>query len=164
MASLITGYSNSMGHIHEKIDFTTSIYIVHDGKVLLHVHKKLGIWLPPGGHIELDEDPNEAALREAKEETGLDIELIGEGKKYEAPSKSRDLISPRFLNRHFFDDTRTHEHVDLCYLARARSGEARHEVEGGKIKWFSKEDLESGEYEIFPDIKHHALTALKEVS
>ncbi len=57
-----------MAHIHEKIDFTASVYIVFKNKVLLHKHKKLGIWLQPGGHIELDEDPNEAALREAKEE------------------------------------------------------------------------------------------------
>ena len=49
-----------MAHIHEKIDFTTSVFIVRDGKVLLHKHKKLGIWLQPGGHIELDEDPNQA--------------------------------------------------------------------------------------------------------
>ena len=49
-----------MAHIHEKIDFTTSVFIVRNGKVLLHKHKKLGIWLQPGGHIELDEDPNQA--------------------------------------------------------------------------------------------------------
>ncbi len=60
-----------MAHLHEKIDFTASVYIVREGKVLLHKHKKLGIWLPPGGHIEPEEDPNQAALREAKEESGL---------------------------------------------------------------------------------------------
>ena len=67
-----------MAHIHEKIDFTVAIFVVHDAKVLLILHRKLGKWLPLGGHIELDEDPEIAARREAKEESGLDVELLGE--------------------------------------------------------------------------------------
>ena len=90
-----------MAHIHEKIDFTVSICIVHENKVLLLMHKKLHIWLPPGGHIELDEDPNEAVLREAKEETGLDVRLVGEVHSYDHPYNARELIMPKFLNRHF---------------------------------------------------------------
>src|ERR1700722_18560265 len=102
-----------MAHIHEKIDFTVSIYIVFEDKVLLHVHKKLGLWLPPGGHIELDEDPNVAALREAKEETGLDVELVGESTDYGTRFHARELIPPRLLGRHFYDESLTHEHVDF---------------------------------------------------
>jgi hypothetical protein len=30
-------------------DFTVAVLVVHDGKVLLHWHRKLGRWLPPGG-------------------------------------------------------------------------------------------------------------------
>lgn len=70
-----------MPHIHEKIDFTVSLFIVQDGKVLVIHHKKLGQWLPIGGHIELDEDPEQAAYREAREESGLEIELIGESNR-----------------------------------------------------------------------------------
>jgi hypothetical protein len=55
-----------MPHIHEKIDFTVAIFVVHDGKVLIIHHRKLDKWLPLGGHIELDEEPEQAALREAK--------------------------------------------------------------------------------------------------
>ena len=61
-----------MAHIHEKIDFTVAIFVVQDGRVLLVHHRKLNKWLPLGGHIELDEDPEEAALREAQEESGFD--------------------------------------------------------------------------------------------
>lgn len=153
-----------MAHIHEKIDFTTSVYIVHKNKILLHMHKVLGIWLPPGGHIELNEDPNEAALREAKEETGLEVELIGRGSVYGASSKARDLIPPKFLNRHFYDETRTHEHVDLCYFARSKSADARHEIDGAEIKWFTKEEIEGNAYEIVPDVRVHALVALTELA
>ena len=152
-----------MGHIHEKIDFTVSIYIIFDGKVLLHMHKKLHIWLPPGGHVELDEDPNEAALREAKEETGLDVELVGQTRAYDSPFKPRELIAPRFLNRHYFDEAHTHEHIDMSYFARAKTADARHEVEGMEVRWFSREAIE-GNPDIVPDVRMHALTALQELS
>jgi 8-oxo-dGTP pyrophosphatase MutT (NUDIX family) len=153
-----------MVHIHEKIDFTASVYIVFKNKVLLHKHKKLGIWLQPGGHIELDEDPNEAAVREAKEETGLDVQLVGASASYDSPFGARDLIPPRFLNRHYFGLERTHEHIDLGYLARAESDDARHEVAGSEIRWFSKEELEHNDEGILEEISAHALIALAELS
>ena len=78
-----------MPHIHEKIDFTVAIFVVHDGKVLLIHHRKLDKWLPLGGHIELDEDPEQAALREAKEESGLDVELLGERPPTTGPAPAR---------------------------------------------------------------------------
>ena len=56
-----------MAHIHEKIDFTVEVFVVYQDKVLLRKHDKYGMWLSVGGHIELDEDPNETALREVKE-------------------------------------------------------------------------------------------------
>ena len=65
-----------MPHLHEKIDFTVEVFIVHKNRVLLRLHDKYRIWLSVGGHIELDEDPNQAAIREVKEEVGLDIELV----------------------------------------------------------------------------------------
>ncbi|HWP61352.1 MAG TPA: NUDIX domain-containing protein [Candidatus Paceibacterota bacterium] len=152
-----------MGHLNEKIDFTVCIYIVFENKVLMHRHKKLGIWLPPGGHVELDEDPIQAAIREAKEETGLDIELVGESRKYNTPYASQDLVRPRFLNKHFFDTSRTHEHVNLAFLARAHSADARHEVEGGEMKWFSADELSDPQYNIVADVQHHARVALEEL-
>ncbi|RLS89050.1 MAG: NUDIX domain-containing protein, partial [Planctomycetota bacterium] len=62
-----------MAHIHEKIDFTVAVFVVHEKKVLVIHHKKLDKWLPLGGHIELDEDPEQAALRETLEESGLAV-------------------------------------------------------------------------------------------
>ena len=60
-----------MPHIHYAIDFTVAIFVVHEHKVLLVHHRKLGKWLPLGGHVELDEEPEQAALREAREESGF---------------------------------------------------------------------------------------------
>ena len=56
--------------------FTASVFVVSDSKVLMLEHKKIASWLPPGGHVEENELPNETAIREVKEETGLDVELI----------------------------------------------------------------------------------------
>ena len=106
-----------MAHIHEKIDFTVAIFVVHGGKVLLIHHRKLDKWLPLGGHIELDEDPEQAALREAKEESGLDVELLGERPPTTSPG-TRALIAPRFLDIHRISDT--HEHIGMIYWARPK--------------------------------------------
>jgi ADP-ribose pyrophosphatase YjhB (NUDIX family) len=147
-----------MAHIHEKIDFTASIYIVQDSKVLLHKHKKLGIWLQPGGHIELDEDPVEGALREAQEETGFVVELIGQDSPETQPlTRSRSLQLPMFLNRHNYDEA--HEHIDFSYFARVVGGELTPE-EGVEMRWFSREDIEKNEVKLYDDTRAYALAAL----
>jgi len=56
--------------------FTTNAFIFHKNKILLIKHKKLGKWLHPGGHVEVQEFFDEALKREIKEETNLDIEVI----------------------------------------------------------------------------------------
>ncbi len=88
-----------MAHIHEKIDFTVAIFVVEKNRVLLIHHRKLDKWLPLGGHVELDEDPEQAALREAREESGLEVELLGE-RPPTTGSGTRALIAPRFLDIH----------------------------------------------------------------
>ncbi len=152
-----------MSHINEKIDFTVCIYIVHENKVLMHKHKKLGIWLPPGGHIDLNEDPNEAAIREAKEETGLEIELVGTSTQYDSPYGARDLVPPRFLNRHYYDTTRSHEHVNMAFFARPKTLDIRPEEEGGEVRWFSAEEIRYPQYAIVADVQAHTKVAFQEL-
>ena len=53
-----------MPHIHDNIDFTAEVFVVYKGRVLLRKHDKYKMWLSVGGHIEPDEDPNQAAVRE----------------------------------------------------------------------------------------------------
>ena len=55
---------------------TATAYVVASGRTLLLWHARLGTWLPPGGHSELNEDPVETALREAFEESLLEVEVI----------------------------------------------------------------------------------------
>src|SRR5690349_5405751 len=137
-----------MAHIHEKIDFTVGIFVVQDEKILLIHHRKLDKWLPLGGHIELDEDPEQAALREAKEESGLEVELLGERPPTTEPG-TRALIAPRFLDIHRISDR--HEHIGMIYWARPKkepAGRRRSQAEvqcateeHHDIRWCSAEDL-----------------------
>jgi len=150
-----------MAHIHEKIDFTSAVFIVRDAKILLILHRNLGKWLPVGGHIELDEDPETAALREAKEESGLDVELLGE----RAPTTCRDsraLITPRFLDIHRITDT--HRHIALIYWARPVSGEVRlAPLEHHDIRWFAAADLEALQ-PMDDSVKWYCRKAIEEIS
>ena len=59
--------------------FTATAYVVHDGRVALHWHPKVKAWLPPGSHIEENEDPVQAVLRETEEETGLKTVVVPTG-------------------------------------------------------------------------------------
>ncbi|MCA9369267.1 MAG: NUDIX domain-containing protein [Pseudomonadales bacterium] len=59
-----------------KLCYTAGGMLIHEGKVLLVKHKKLGIWLNPGGHIDEDELPHQAAEREFWEETGVRVRAL----------------------------------------------------------------------------------------
>ena len=164
-----------MAHIHEKIDFTVAIFVVRAGKVLLIHHRKLDQWLPLGGHIELDEDPEQAALREAKEESGLDVELLGERPPTTGPG-TRALIAPRFLDIHRISDT--HEHIGMIYWARPRAvappdhsgahGTPRPTAELATeehhdIRWCSVADLEQLQPPMTDAVKWYCHQALAEI-
>ena len=150
-----------MAHIHEKIDFTVAIFVVQHDKVLLILHRKLGKWLPLGGHVELDEDPEAAALREAREESGLEVELLGERPPTTEPG-TRALIAPRFLDIHRITDT--HEHIGLIYWARPRNGSlALAEAEHHDIRWCSSEDLEALQPAMSNAVKWYCRKAIEEV-
>jgi 8-oxo-dGTP pyrophosphatase MutT (NUDIX family) len=152
----------AMAHIHEKIDFTVAIFIVHDHKLLLIHHRKLEKWLPLGGHIELDEDPEIAALREAKEESGLDVELLGDRPPTTSPG-TRALIAPRFLDIHRINDT--HEHIGMIYWARPKSGDVQLAAEEHHaIRWCSAADLETLSPPMTSAVKWYCLKALEEIS
>lgn len=150
-----------MAHIHDKIDFTVAIFVVQDQKVLLVHHRALGRWLPLGGHIELDEDPEEAAVREAREESGLEVELVGDRPPTSGPG-TRALIAPRFLDIHRISST--HQHIGMIYWARPRSGAvALAEAEHHAIRWCTVTDLDQLDPPMDPSVKWYCRQALAEL-
>jgi 8-oxo-dGTP pyrophosphatase MutT (NUDIX family) len=151
-----------MPHLHEKIDFTVAIFVVADSKVLLIHHRKLDKWLPLGGHIELEEDPEQAALREAKEESGLDVELLGE-RPPTTETGTRALIAPRFLDIHRI--SATHEHIGMIYWARPKSGATTlAEAEHHDIRWCTAAELETLHPPMSGAVKWYCRKALEEIS
>lgn len=151
-----------MAHIHEKIDFTVAVFIVRDSKILLIHHRKLDKWLPIGGHVELDEDPEIAALREAKEESGLDVELLGE-RPPTTETGTRALIAPRFLDIHRITDT--HEHIGMMYWARPKNGAVTlAAAEHHAIRWCSALELDTLQPAMSNAVKWYCRKAIQEIS
>jgi 8-oxo-dGTP pyrophosphatase MutT (NUDIX family) len=117
-------------------------------------------WLPIGGHVELDEDPETALYREAMEESGLEIELIGSAKPQISDPVCKPLPTPVFLDIHEINPA--HKHIGLTYFARVKSGSVKlAEREHDDIRWFSREDLRNPKFGIGPAIIFYAENALK---
>lgn len=129
-----------MPHINEHLDLTVEVFVVFNNKVLLRKHDKYGIWLAVGGHLEVGEDPNEGALREVKEEVGLDVELI-DMREYKGDIKVKELVAPISMNRHSISDT--HEHVALIFFAKTMSDKVVPEKLTDEWKWCTKEDIDA---------------------
>ena len=122
-------------------DWAATTFVVHRNKTLLLHHRKLDKWLPPGGHIDPNELPDVAALREVEEETGLQVALLDAG----APlGPVRRLAQPMcILLERIGPD---HEHIDLIYAARVIGGDVMHAArEVHAWRWYTAEQLAAPE-------------------
>lgn len=86
----------------DPVHVTASAIVVGERGTVLHLHKRLGLWLQPGGHIDEGEAPADAALREAYEETGLPV--------------SHPPAGPRFVHVDVHPGPKGHTHLDVRYL------------------------------------------------
>lgn len=141
-----------------EIHFCATACIVNkqDNTILFIHHKKLNKWLFVGGYIELNEDPETAVCREVKEETNLDITLLGE--RY---PREEDFIKPFALQRNVIKDD--HVHMDLFYIAIVNNPEQikAKEDEVLNYKWFTKEEIMSTNFDTFPEKKKMAIDVLE---
>jgi 8-oxo-dGTP pyrophosphatase MutT (NUDIX family) len=112
---------------HDTHHFTASALVLSRRGVLLHKHKRSGEWLQPGGHIDGDEQPVDAAIRETLEETGVRVHNPAGG--------------PQLLNVDVHHTVNGHVHYDLAYLF-ASDGEDPNPPEGESpdVGWFSVEE------------------------
>ena len=133
--------------------FTATGFVVNGDATLLHWHHRVQAWLPPGGHVEPDEDPVQAVLREVKEETGFDVEVLPTQPTPEIPNLEQ-VIAPRtILVENVYDQkVGKHQHIDMIYFCRV-NGERPTAPEGWV--WFSAEELANGETAPNPDGNHH---------
>lgn len=129
--------------------FTATGFVVNDDATLLHWHHRVQAWLAPGGHVELDEDPVQAVLREVKEETGFDVELVPTQQDPEV-SNLEQVPSPRtILVEDVYDQkVGAHQHIDMIYFCRLMG--PRPNAPDGWV-WFTAEDLSNGRAAANPD-------------
>lgn len=139
-------------------DFVAGAFIVRNGEILFLNHRKYGFWLQPGGHVEMGETPDEAAVRETREETGLEVEVVGEEEEFENFS-AIDLPNPFNVNLHEIEEG--HWHLDFQYIVEIVGETEGYEYDDEDMKWLSKEDLESGEYDMPENVRKSALKAIR---
>jgi 8-oxo-dGTP pyrophosphatase MutT (NUDIX family) len=156
-----------MSHIHDKIDFTVDVFIVYKNKVLIRKHEKYHKWLAVGGHIELNETPDQAAIREVQEEVGLKIALVSPRKTSSQNNENEyiELVPPWYSNIHRINDS--HQHISLVYFAVSQSDSVIPEYTediSNEWKWFTKEELDKNDYGISELIIFYAKEALKELA
>lgn len=112
----------------DPVHVTGSAIVVGRRGVVLLRHKRLGFWLQPGGHIDAGESPWEAALREAHEETGLDVTFA---------DVDADGV-PRLAHVDVHPGGRGHTHLDLRYLLFGGDADPDPpESESQEIGWFA---------------------------
>lgn len=132
-----------MAHHHYALDLCIEAFIINEDAVLLRLHDKYNIWTGPGGHIDPGEDPNEAVCREAMEEAGLDITLVGPtGWVKQDTETNQDLVPPIFMNRHHIN--KHHDHSALVFAATSTTREINpHEDEDPNCEfiWVTAEEL-----------------------
>ncbi len=154
--SLTTSLTTS----HTTRDFTATTFVVDGDRTLLLFHKALQEWFPPGGHIHQDELPCEAAVREVREESGLEVELLSQ-----RVTMGRVEVLPQpecILLEQIAPD---HQHIDLIYFAICLDNEPacinlREAREG---RWITAADLASAQ-DIHEDIQILGLRALAAAS
>lgn len=139
---------------------TSSVYVIYNNKVLLHMHKKYKTLFPLGGHMETNEVPHETAIREVFEESGLKIELYSN-------EETLDLGRVDQLHRpmHVLLENIGHEveNIDFIYFATTNNDELNPQKgESKELYWLSKDEIKNNG-SIKPHVKAIALEALNTI-
>jgi ADP-ribose pyrophosphatase YjhB (NUDIX family) len=125
--------------------FTATAFVVHEGKTLLQWHRKLQQWMPPGGHLLLNEDPATGALREVLEETGLRTAIIPTAPHHTFPYPAQLAVPYAVLLEDIaVHGDGPHQHIDFIFFARSLDGEAvRPPLPDDLLLWVARHDLEA---------------------
>ncbi len=136
--------------------FTASALVLNeDNKILLLYHKKLNVWLYPGGHVEKNETPDESIVREVFEETGLKVEIMGQKDNsladYEADVTV--LYNPYVILCELINGEPPHYHIDLIYKCKVTNFKdlKYNKAESKAIGFFDRHEIEK--LPLFPNFK-----------
>ena len=112
------------------------------GELLLIERTDNGLWALPGGAQDIGESVVQAARREVREETGIEVEITGLSGIYSDP---RHVIA--------YDDGEVRQEFSLCFHAKPVSEELRSSSETRQARWVSPDSL--------PDLKIHPSMRLR---
>ena len=150
--------------------FVATVYAVHDGAVALHEHDKLEMWLPAGGHLDRDELPHEAALRETKEELGLAVDLVTPQESITSetvrsiPQPQHFLVEDINVNE---NGAVGHQHIDFIFYGDAPSRDIRPgpgEQPADDWTWLTATELDARSDEIPADVVEIGQRAIEAVA
>ena len=143
-----------MPHINELYDYTITAFIVNnESKVLLVHHPRYGKWIPIGGHIELNEDPEEALFREIAEETGLVTVPLTTKPSVVSP-ETKFIITPNYVDVH--EANPPHKHISFTYFMKTESDNFKISDEHTDMRWFGINELDDAKYDLSPSVKFYA--------
>ncbi|MCB1136468.1 MAG: NUDIX domain-containing protein [Chlamydiia bacterium] len=132
--------------------FTATVYVIEQSRALLIFHKKMQKWLPPGGHIDPNELPSDAAVREALEETGIEIELITDENIHIDRWNAVSFPRPWMCMLEHIPATEkedAHQHMDMIYVGRPIGGSLReNQTETSGLRWFSLAEIETLQHDV----------------
>lgn len=112
----------------DPVHVTASAIVAGRRGTVLHLHRRIGRWLQPGGHIDLGEKPEDAARRETREETGLAVEHPPDG--------------PRLVHLDVHPAL-DHLHLDLRYLLIAPDADPLPGPgESPQVRWYDWDEAE----------------------
>jgi 8-oxo-dGTP pyrophosphatase MutT (NUDIX family) len=112
------------------VHVTGSAVVVGPRGVILVKHRRLHRWMQPGGHIEPGETPEEAAVRECTEETGLAVAHPSDG--------------PVLIHVDVHEASKGHTHLDVRYLVLAPDEDPDPpEGESQEIRWFDWDEAQA---------------------
>lgn len=111
------------------IEVVSGPFIINEQhRLLLNRSPKWNCWIVPGGHVNPGETSKDAAIRETKEELGVDIEII------DLLNVSEGIATPPTFKRnaHF---------IFFNYVAKLKSGEMHFNEEISEARWFDLEEV-----------------------
>lgn len=126
-----------------KRHFTATGFVVDGSRTILHWHRRLQQWMPPGGHIEADEDPVQAVLREIEEETGLITEVIPVQQSATFAYPQQVPAPYTILIEDIPGPGEPHKHIDMIYFCRPVDASAREFDADQTLRWVSEDELKA---------------------